>query len=72
MSDATAITVRYSQGTYVARTKGCKTTASCTHSMEVAAYALARKLDFDPKQHWVGTSHQPNGSVYLFARGEEQ
>ena len=66
------ITVRYSQGTYVARTKGRNETASCTHSTEIAAYALARKLGFDPEQHWAGASHRPTGSVYLFTRGEEQ
>lgn len=67
-----SITVRYSHGTYVARAKGHKGTASCTHSTEVAAYALARKLGFDPQQHWASTSHRPDGSVYLFAKGEEQ
>lgn len=67
-----SITVRYSQGTYVARAKGHKVTASCTHSAEVAALALARKLGFDPQQHWAGTNHRPTGSVYLFAKGEEQ
>lgn len=67
-----SITVRYSHGTYVARAKGHKGTASCTHSTEVAAYALARKLGFDPQQHWASTSHRPDGSAYLFAKGEEQ
>ncbi|MNZ06737.1 hypothetical protein D3C78_234940 [compost metagenome] len=72
MSEITTITVRYSQGTYVARAKGHKATASCTHSTEVAAKALARKLGFDPEQNWAGTSHRPTGSAYLFAKGEEQ
>lgn len=66
------ITVRYSQGTYVARAKGHKSTASCTHSTEVAAHALARKLGFDPQQHWASTSHRPDGSAYLFAKEGEQ
>ncbi|MCM2317979.1 MAG: hypothetical protein NDI93_01460 [Pseudomonas sp.] len=66
------ITVRYAQGTYVARAKGHKGTASCTHSTEIAAHALARKLGFDPAQHWASTSHHTSGSAYLFAKGEEQ
>jgi len=71
-AEQVTITVRYAQGTYVARAKGHKPTASCTHSTEVAAKTLARKLGFDPEQHWGGTSHRPDGSVYLFAKGEEQ
>jgi hypothetical protein len=41
------ITVRYSSGTYVARARGSRHTASCTHSQVFAARQLARKLDLD-------------------------
>lgn len=41
------ITVRYRQGTYVARAKGHKPTASCVYDATLAAYALARKLGYD-------------------------
>lgn len=42
------IRVRYSTGTYTARAKGHKQTASCTISARDAAEALARKLGLDP------------------------
>lgn len=48
MSAETIITVRYAQGTYLARVKGQKKTASCVYSPEIAAEALARKLGIDP------------------------
>lgn len=70
--ESISITVRYSQGTFLARAKGCKQTASCVYDAGLAAKALARKLGFDPDRHWAGTDHRPTGSVYLFARGEEE
>lgn len=42
------ITVRYANGTYLARVKGCKKTASCVYDAGLAATSLARKLDLDP------------------------
>lgn len=47
MSVETIITVRYVSGTYLARVKGCKQTASCVYDAGLAAKALARKLDLD-------------------------
>lgn len=44
---ASIITVRYAQGTWLARVKGCKKTASCVYSAVEAAKALARKLELD-------------------------
>jgi hypothetical protein len=41
------ITVRYTNGTYVARMKGYKKTASCVYDAGLAAKSLARKLDLD-------------------------
>jgi hypothetical protein len=41
------ITVRYAQGTYVARVRGIKKTASCVYDAGLAATALARKLELD-------------------------
>lgn len=69
---STSITVRYTQGTYVARARGHKATASCVYCTDTAAKSLARKLGSDPEQHWAGTTHGPKGSVYLFIREEVQ
>lgn len=41
------ITVRYTQGTYVARAKGHRKTASCVYDAGLAAKALAGKLGLD-------------------------
>lgn len=41
------ITVRYANGTYLARVKGCKQTASCVYDAGLAAKSLARKLGLD-------------------------
>ena len=41
------ITVRYAQGTYVARAKGHKPTATCVYDAGLAAKSLARKLGLD-------------------------
>ncbi|MNZ33247.1 hypothetical protein D3C78_505900 [compost metagenome] len=46
-AEAITITVRYSGGTYVARARGSRHTASCTHDLVLAARNLARKLDLD-------------------------
>lgn len=46
-AEAIIITVRYSSGTYVARARGSRHTASCTHDLVRAARQLARKLDLD-------------------------
>lgn len=42
------ISVRFVTGTYVARAKGQKVTASCTVGAHQAAEALARKLGLAP------------------------
>lgn len=47
MQNDTIITVRYVSGTYLARVKGCKQTASCVYDAGLAAKALARKLGLD-------------------------
>lgn len=47
---AVTITVRYTQGTYVARAKGHKPTASCVYDAGIAAQALARKIGIEPAQ----------------------
>lgn len=47
MQEPIIITVRYSSGTYVARARGSRHTASCTHDIGLAARQLARKLDLD-------------------------
>lgn len=44
------IRVRYSTGTYTARIKGNKLTASCTINARQAAQALAIKMGIDPDQ----------------------
>ncbi|WP_349616203.1 hypothetical protein [Azotobacter salinestris] len=44
------ITVRYTQGTYVARAKGHRKTASCVYDAGLAAKALAGKLGLDCEQ----------------------
>lgn len=44
---ASIITVRYANGTYVARVKGYKQTASCVYDATLAAKSLARKLGLD-------------------------
>jgi hypothetical protein len=44
---STVISVRYTQGTYVARAKGHKPTASCVYDAGLAAKALVRKLGLD-------------------------
>lgn len=48
MHAETIITVRYVSGTYLARVKGCKKSASCVYDAGLAATALARKLGLDP------------------------
>lgn len=50
MSDSLVITVRLSCGTYTARARGEKVTASSTISAEAAARALAVKLGTDLAQ----------------------
>lgn len=47
MHAETIISVRYVSGTWLARAKGCKKTASCVYDAEKAAQALARKLGLD-------------------------
>lgn len=47
MAEQITIKVRFAQGTYLARAKGYKQTASCVESPAKAALALARKLDLD-------------------------
>lgn len=44
MHAETIITVRYTGGTWLARAKGCKKTASCVYDPAMAAKALAGKL----------------------------
>jgi hypothetical protein len=50
MSESLVITVRLSSGTYTARARGEKTTASSTISAEAAARALATKLGVELAQ----------------------
>ena len=50
MSEVIIIRVRYTQGTYVARCRGHKPTASCVYDTGLAAHALARKIGIDPAQ----------------------
>lgn len=57
MSVETVINVRQSTGTYVARIKGFKPTASNTISAHEAAKAIARKFYPDPDIVW----HLENG-----------
>ncbi|MEN1557470.1 hypothetical protein AAIH45_33255, partial [Pseudomonas aeruginosa] len=47
--DTLTISVRFSTGTYVARAKGHKQTASCTENAYRAAERLTEKLGMDPK-----------------------
>lgn len=49
-TDHLVITVRLSSGSFVARARGEKATASSTISAEEAARALARKLGFELPQ----------------------
>lgn len=46
-AEQVTITVRYTQGTYVARAKGHRKTASCVYDAGLAAKALAGKLGLD-------------------------
>ena len=50
MHAETIITVRYTGGTYLARAKGCRQTASCVYDAALAAKSLARKLGLDTEQ----------------------
>ncbi len=67
------ILIRYSTGTYVARVKGHKQTASCTVSALEAAKVMARKLDLDPEflQEQQNDLLSP-GKVVVFSHSGEQ
>lgn len=69
MTDVTTITVRYTQGTYVARMKGCKPTASCVYSAKQAAQSLAKKLGFDASL-LVQVEGGPDNLVFAFDDSE--
>lgn len=68
MHAETIITVRYANGTYLARAKGCKQTASCVYDAGLAAKALARKLGLDSE----GLVKKIDGRDYLEFVGRPQ
>lgn len=68
------ITVRLGAGTYTARARGIRTTASSTISAEMAAQALAGKLGLELNQLdlFAGDRQAENGVVQYTARAAQQ
>lgn len=68
------ITVRLGAGTYTARARGAKTTASSTISAEMAAQALAAKLGLELAQLdlFAGDRRAESGVVQFAARPVQQ
>ncbi|WP_177331248.1 hypothetical protein [Pseudomonas sp. NBRC 111125] len=68
------ITVRLGAGTYTARARGVRTTASSTISAEMAAQALAGKLGLELAQLdlFAGDRRAENGVVQYTARAAQQ
>lgn len=68
------ITVRLGAGTYTARARGVRTTASSTISAEMAAQALAGKLGLELAQLdlFAGDRRTENGVVQYAARPAQQ
>lgn len=68
--DPIVITVRFSSGTYTARARGEKVTASSTITAEAAAQALANKLGTDIEQPdlFAASRHSADPHVQFIAR----
>lgn len=64
------ITVRFSSGTYIARARGEKATASSTITAEAAARSLARKLgtDIDQSDLFAASRHSADPHVQFTVR----
>lgn len=73
-SEPIVITVRFSSGTYTARARGEKATASSTITAEAAARSLARKLGTDIEQPdlFAASRHSADPHVQFKARKPTQ
>ncbi|WP_178075551.1 MULTISPECIES: hypothetical protein [unclassified Pseudomonas] len=74
ISEDQVITVRLGAGTYTARARGVRTTASSTISAEMAAQALATKLGLELAQLdlFAGDRREENGVIQFAARPVQQ